>query len=99
MLSITTPGLNSTKVLVVPPKSFWAKIRTTFTKPLFGIFIQGDKMPVDPVTATMNFLSTPAGQQIATELLKLGQDFVGIIGDLIKKVHTDIAAAQTPKVN
>jgi hypothetical protein len=44
-------------------------------------------MDMDPVTAIFNFLSTPAGQQVTTQLIQAEQTFVNLIGDLVKIVH------------
>lgn len=45
-------------------------------------------MSFDPVTAIFNFLSTPAGQLVATKLIALNDVFLGVLGDLIKVVHS-----------
>ena len=42
---------------------------------------------MDPVTAIFNFLSTPEGQKLVAPLVTANAAFVGIIGDLIQRVH------------
>jgi hypothetical protein len=51
---------------------------------------------MDPITAIFNFLSTPAGQQIATQLIALDGVFVTMIGDFVKVVHSKNPPPATP---
>ncbi len=43
---------------------------------------------MDPITAIFAFLATPAGQTVAGQLMTVESKFVGMIGDLVKVVHS-----------
>lgn len=47
--------------------------------------LKGIKM--DPITAVFNFLSTPAGQLIVTDLRNLNQDFLKLVMGFMQKIH------------
>ncbi len=51
---------------------------------------------MDPVTAIFNFLCTPAGQVVATKLIALNDIFLGVLGDLIRVVHSKNPAPALP---
>lgn len=48
---------------------------------------------MDPLTALFNFASTPQGQVVVAEIIKLDKAIFGIFKDLIKKIHERNAPA------
>ena len=51
---------------------------------------------MDPVTAIFVFLCTPPGQTLATELIKANNEFIDIVGDLIKATHSKLQQSRQP---
>ena len=85
-----------TRIIVGLSKpSFWDKVRNAFIKPVFAILVKEEDMPIDPLTAIMNFLTTPVGQKFADPLVTFENailsDFGKVIQDLITLAHNKIA--------